>query len=192
MITSKKELRYYLLQDQRANHLSTDKIMRFFPPCYATIKATCLMRKAEYYLGTGRVLLGKIYAKRMKRFCRKLGMELSVNVFGPGLRIAHPFGIVVTGRAKIGCNCFLHQGVTIGTNENEKGAPCSGDNFVAGAGAKIIGDVSIADGVCVGANAVVVKSINTPNSTWGGVPAKQISDNSSKCYLSPYLFRDQK
>ncbi len=150
------------------------------------------MRKAEYYLGTGRILLGKVYEKRMKRFSRKLGMELSVNVFGPGLRIAHPFGIVVTGKAKIGCNCFLHQGVTIGVNENEKGAPCIGDNFVAGAGAKIIGGVSIADDVCVGANAVVVKNINVPHSTWGGVPAKQISGNSSICYLSPYLFEDKK
>lgn len=43
--------------------------------------------------------------------------------FWSWFRIAHPFGILGTKRARVGANCFLHQCVTIGTNENEEGAP---------------------------------------------------------------------
>lgn len=188
MIQSKKELHDFLIQDQRANHLWTQKIMRRFPRGYSTLKATYWMRISEYYYGTGRKIRGKVCEKIMEHVCSKLGMILSVGVFGPGLRIAHPFGIVVTRRARIGANCFLHQCVTIGVNENEGGAPIIGDNFVAGSGAKIIGSVKIADNVCVGANAVVVKDIAEADTTWGGVPAKLISNCSSVRYLSPLLF----
>lgn len=168
MIKTKKELSYYLMEDQKANFINKNKTMHFFPPCYITLKAIFLMRKAEFYQGTGRKIFAKIYQKRMEHLCTKLGMELHINCFGPGLRIAHPFGIVVSGNARVGSNCFIHQGVTIGINENEDGAPKIGDNCVLGAGAKIIGDVTIADDVCIGANAVVVKSILEPHTTWGG------------------------
>lgn len=124
--------------------------MRRFPACYATLKATYWMRLSEYYYGMGKKILGKICEKKMKHICTKLGMILSVGVFGPGLRIAHPFGVIVAKKARVVANCFLHQGVTIGLNENEEGAPVIGDNFVAGAGAKIIGSVTIANNVCVG------------------------------------------
>ncbi len=188
MIKTKEELIYFLKCDQKANFLSTSRIMHHFPACYATLKATYWMRLSEYYYGVGKKILGKICEKKMERICTKLGMILSVGVFGPGLRIAHPFGVIVAKKARIGTNCFLHQGVTIGLNENEEGAPVIGDNFVAGAGAKIIGSVTIANNVCVGANAVVVKDISNANTTWGGVPAKQISSNSSVRYLNPLLF----
>lgn len=48
-----------------------------------------------------------------------------------------------------------------------------------GSGAKIIGDIRIADGVAIGANAVVVKSIIENNTTWAGVPARKVSNNAS-------------
>ena len=46
-------------------------------------------------------------------------------------------------------------------------------------GVKVIGPVTVADGVCLGANAVVTKTIDEENTTWGGVPAKKISDEGS-------------
>lgn len=54
-----------------------------------------------------------------------------------------------------------------------------GDNCYLGSGAKIIGDIRIADGVAIGANAVVVKSIIENNTTWAGVPARKVSNNAS-------------
>ena len=124
----------------------------------------------------------------MNSLCSKLGMVLNIDVFGPGLRIAHPYGIVVSGKARIGSNCLLYQCVTIGINENEIGAPVIGDNVVIGSGAKIIGSVKITNDVCIGANAVVVKDILCPQTTWGGVPARQLSKFGGKRFLSRYLF----
>ena len=60
-----------------------------------------------------------------------------------------------------------------------------------GDGCKIIGNITIADNVAIGANAVVVKSITEPGTTWGGIPAKKISSNNSWSNLSPLLSLDQ-
>ena len=63
-----------------------------------------------------------------------------------------------------------------------------GDNIFIGTGAKIIGEVTIADDVSIGANAVVVKSITEEGTTWGGVPAKKISNNNSHSNLCSKIF----
>ena len=57
-----------------------------------------------------------------------------------------------------------------------------------GSGAKVIGDIQIADDVAIGANAVVVRSITEPGTTWAGVPARKISGKSSHENLNPRLF----
>ena len=62
-----------------------------------------------------------------------------------------------------------------------------GDNIFLGSGCKIIGEVSVADNVAVGANAVVTKNIEEPNTTWAGVPAKMISNHGSKAYIKRTL-----
>lgn len=54
MIKTKEELIYFLKRDQKANFLSTSRIMRHFPACYATLKATYWMRLSEYYYGVGK------------------------------------------------------------------------------------------------------------------------------------------
>ena len=62
-------------------------------------------------------------------------------------------------------------------------APVIGDNVYIGAGAKIFGDIFIADGIAIGANSVVNKSFSEPNVTIAGNPAKIISDKGSKGLL---------
>lgn len=64
-----------------------------------------------------------------------------------------------------------------------------GDNVFLASGAKIIGDIHIADDVAVGANAVVVKSVEESGITVGG-PAKKISDNNSHANLNRKLFSE--
>lgn len=187
MIKTKEDLKAYLLSDQKANYINKNRIIHRFPLIYQNMKIIYLMRKTEYFFNRNKKIAFFLYKKRMQKLCTKLGIFLNINVFGPGLRIAHPFNIAVSGYAKIGSNCFIYQGVTIGVNENEQGAPTIGNNVVIGAGAKIIGNIEIADNVCIGANAVVTKSILEPNTTWGGIPARKISNNSSLSYLSKYL-----
>jgi serine O-acetyltransferase len=94
---------------------------------------------------------------------------------GKGLLIYHFGGIVINPEVKIGDNCTLHHGVTIGNihkNINKSGdAPVLGNNVYLGAGAKILGEITIGDNCKIGANAVVITSIPA-GATAVGIPAR--------------------
>jgi serine O-acetyltransferase len=77
---------------------------------------------------------------------------------GGGLLIPHPNGIVIHPDAQIGVNCLIFQQVTIGTRETD-GVPEIGGHVDIGAGAKILGQVTIGDHAKIGANAVVTRNI---------------------------------
>lgn len=84
----------------------------------------------------------------------------------------HLNGIIVSPNAKIGANCTIFQQVTIG--QDDKGnAPIIGDNCYIGAGAKLIGNITVGDNVKIGTNAVVVKDVPS-NCTVVGIPGKII------------------
>jgi serine O-acetyltransferase len=75
---------------------------------------------------------------------------------GPGLYIGHFSGIVVGRGVRIGENCNLSQGVTVG---GHNGCPVIGDAVYLAAGAKVFGPISVGDHVAIGANAVVRRSV---------------------------------
>ncbi len=117
----------------------------------------------------------------------KLGFSLPLNVFGPGLSIAHYGTLVVNKGARVGSNCRLHSCVNIGTEAGKAyEAPTIGNDVYIGPGAKIFGSITIADGIAFGANAVVNKSFSTPNVTIAGVPAREISQKGA-----PHLIRNE-
>lgn len=83
-------------------------------------------------------------------------------IIGKGVRFPHLIGIVISKNAIIGNYCTIFHGVTIGAIELQgitDRAPRIGNNVYIGAGAKILGDISIGDNVKIGANAVVTKDI---------------------------------
>jgi serine O-acetyltransferase len=140
-----------------------------------------LLRKIEYYSNTKQSVLKKIYSLFLKyRYLKlqlKLGIFISINIFDSGLHIVHGGGIRINGKVKIGKNCKLYHGVTIGsTRFVEEGLPVLGDNIVICAGAKIFGDIKIANNIAIGANAVVTKSFEEVGITIAGVPAKKINN----------------
>ena len=108
------------------------------------------------------------YKKRLK-----YNTYIPLNVFGPGLSIAHFGSIIVNGNAKIGKNCRIQDSVTIGATNGASDAPVLGDNIFIGSGARIIGKVNIASDIAIGSNAVVVNNFNESGITIGGVPAKK-------------------
>lgn len=182
MIKDKKDLKYYLAQDKKQLNIPDKR--RFPRPFVDSIwRYEILLRKCEYYNNIKKtlysVLMRKLYIFRMIILGQKLGFTIGINVFGPGLSIAHYGCIVVSGGAKVGCNCRLHEGVTIGANNGEREAAIIGDNCFIGSGAKIIGKVKIGNNVAIGAGAVVVKTCEVDNVTLAGVPAKIISHNGS-------------
>ena len=85
----------------------------------------------------------------------KLGISIPhVTQIGSGFYIGHFGGIVVHEDCKIGKNCNISQGVTIGqANRGERaGCPVIGDNVYIGPGAKIFGAITIGSDVAIGAN----------------------------------------
>ncbi len=94
---------------------------------------------------------------------------------GAGLFIDHGMGVVIGETAEIGEDALLYQGVTLGGTGKEKGKrhPTLGTHVVVGAGAKILGPVKIGNGVKIGANSVVLKSV-PDYSVVVGVPGKII------------------
>jgi len=94
-------------------------------------------------------------------------------IIGPGLMIHHFSGVIIHPNARIGKNCTLRQGVTIGVKHDDGRPPTIGDNFVAGAYAQILGDISIEDNVQVGALSLMTIH-GEPNSTYVGIPARKL------------------
>ncbi|WP_307008321.1 serine O-acetyltransferase EpsC [Sinomonas atrocyanea] len=86
--------------------------------------------------------------------------------------IDHGMGVVIGETAEIGDDVFLYHGVTLGGRSlaKVKRHPTIGDGVTIGAGAKVLGPITIGAGSAVGANAVVVKDA-PPNSIVTGVPA---------------------
>lgn len=194
MITNKSELKQYLLQDAIALMCNGKKRPKLLGD--EVWKFQIALRKSEYYTYQythSKKYLIFHYAWYKLVFHRRsvqLGFSIPLNVFGPGLSIAHYGTIVVNSAAKVGKNCRLQEGVNIGATNGSTAAPQIGDNVFIGTGAKIIGDISIADDVAIGANAVVVKSITEKGVTYGGVPARKISSNDSHSNLCPALFEN--
>lgn len=98
------------------------------------------------------------------------GAKISSNLF-----IDHGMGVVIGETAEVGQNVTLYHGVTLGGVSLNKGKrhPTIEDNVVIGAGAKILGAITVGEGSRIGANAVVVKDI-PPNSVVVGVPGQVV------------------
>ena len=118
-----------------------------------------------------------IWYRRMYRRCRDvLGIELPYSAkVGRRLTIEHQHGIVVHGNCVIGDDCTIRQGCTLGNKTSDRpfDAPTLGNGVNVGAGAKVLGAVTLGDKSQVGANAVVVKDVPA-GVTVVGIPAKPI------------------
>lgn len=101
------------------------------------------------------------------------GAEIGLGTeIGGGLLIPHPNGIVINTRVCIGPNCLIFQQVTIGIGRGQA-PPTLGGHVDIGAGAKILGGITIGDHAIIGANSVVLQDVPT-GATVAGIPARRI------------------
>lgn len=171
MITSKKEYLEYLEADRVANKKKSIHARWFGDYNFNYLNN---LRKLEYYTNCRRDFIGRLYKKylmiRHKQMSVKTGIQMDINSFGKGLGLFHYGSIVVNGTARFGDYCVIQSDVNISAGV------IGGDEIYIAPGAKILEGVKIASNVIVGANAVVSKNIYEPMTSWGGVPAKKISD----------------
>lgn len=96
-------------------------------------------------------------------------------VIGRRFFIDHGMGVVIGETAEIGDDCTLYHGVTLGGTSWKPGKrhPTLENDVVVGAGAKILGPITVASGARVGSNAVVVKDVHE-NTTVVGIPGREV------------------
>lgn len=138
---------------------------------YPSIKALRAHEQAHHYYNNGEIYLARQLSEEARR---KTGIEIH-----PGAQLSdtvfidHGMGVVIGETAIVGENVKLYHGVTLGGVGNEKTAkrhPTIQDHVEIGAGAKILGNITIGHHSKIGANAVVLQDV-PPYSTAVGMPA---------------------
>jgi len=140
---------------------------------YAGFHAVVAYR-VSHWLKTHRVPFLPRFISQAARILTGIEIHPSATI-GSGFFIDHGMGVVIGETAEIGNYVTLFQGVTLGGTGKERGKrhPRLGSHVVVGAGAKILGGITVGDNVKVGANSVVLKNVSA-NSTVIGVPARVI------------------
>jgi serine O-acetyltransferase len=124
--------------------------------------------------------MAKFYflARCLSTFARwATGVEIHPGaVIGRRFFIDHGMGVVIGETAEIGDDCTLYHGVTLGgtTWKAGKRHPTLGNNVVIGAGAKVLGPITMHDGARVGSNSVVVKDV-PKDTTVVGIPGRAVT-----------------
>jgi serine O-acetyltransferase len=105
---------------------------------------------------------------------------------GRRLIIDHGMGVVIGETAEVGDDVYIYHQVTLGGTSSERGKrhPTVGNGVIVGAGAKILGAITIGDNARVGANAVVVQPV-AANETVVGIPARPVERDPTRRATAP-------
>ncbi len=148
----------------------------FFSP---GVRALFYYRLAHYYYQRQRFFFARFLTHRGRKIT---GIEIHPGAtIGEGLFIDHGMGVVIGETAIIGNHVTLFHGVTlggIGRSQTDKRHPTVEDGVIIGAGAKILGNITIGRGAKIGANAVVLDDI-PPYQTAVGVPARVVKEKNN-------------
>lgn len=145
---------------------------------YLTGKYIIYARKAGYFKENSKKFINKIlcvyYMRKKNKLGLKLNIDLAPSFFGRRIIIWHR-NIFVNYYAKIGNDCQFHGNNCLGSkNKDGKDAPILEDGVDVGIGANVIGNITLAKEIIIGANALVNKSYSRPKITLVGVPAKEL------------------
>ncbi len=177
-------------QDVRARDPAARSILEILL-CYPGVHAIAGYRVAHWLWKRRLHLLGRLISHLTRFFT---GIEIHPGAtIGRRLFIDHGMGVVIGETSEIGDDCFLYQGVTLGGTSLSPGKrhPTLDDGVIVGAGAKVLGPITLGKGVRVGANAVVLKNV-PENVSVAGIPAREIgtkplrsADDGSTAYGPP-------
>lgn len=177
MINNKKDLKEYIsIERNKYSVRFIDKIFSITEQAIL-LKFQIRLRKTEYYKNTNKRIRYFFSMLKLLKMKNKYCLHIPLNTCGKGLKIMHLGPILINGKASIGNNCSIHINVAIVAGGTNDFVPKIGNDVVLGVGCTVLGGVSIANGIAVGAGAVVNKSFEEENICIAGVPANKISDN---------------
>ncbi len=139
--------------------------------CYPGFHAISLHRLAHFFW-TRRLPFAARLLSHLNRFITGVEIHPGARI-GEGFFIDHGMGVVIGETTRIGQNCTLYQGVTLGgvSLKKEKRHPSLEDNVIVGVGAQVLGPHVIGAGSRIGASSVVIADV-PPGCTVVGVPAR--------------------
>lgn len=146
---------------------------------YSGLHAVVFYRIAHFLFNMKVPVLPRLLSQ-IARFLTGIEIHPAAKI-GNGLFIDHGMGVVIGETSVIGDGVTLYQGVTLGGTGKEKGKrhPNIESNVVVGAGAKILGNITVGENSYIGANAVVLRDVPA-NSTVVGVPGRITKQDGKK------------
>jgi serine O-acetyltransferase len=138
---------------------------------YSGVHAVLFHKLSHWLYGHRRYFLARFISQAARHIT---GIEIHpAAIIGKNLVIDHGMGVVIGATARIGDDCLLYHGVTLGAARITQGKrhPTVGNGVTIGCGAKILGPISLGDGCRIGANAVVLQDIPA-GATVVGVPGR--------------------
>ncbi|MBI4184682.1 MAG: serine O-acetyltransferase [Proteobacteria bacterium] len=178
-----KDIEVFLERDPAAR----SRLEVFF--CYPGFHAVVWHRLAHALWLRGFCFLGR-FASHLGRMLTGIEIHPGAKI-GEGLVIDHGAGVVIGETAEVGRNVTLYQGVTLGGTSLHKGKrhPTLEDDVIVGAGAQVLGPITVGAGARIGANAVVIDDV-PKGATMVGIPARMVgrrkdSDHDFAAYGTP-------
>lgn len=172
-----KKLNYDLDRVLKEDPAARSKLEVFL--LYPSINSLIVYRIAHKLYNKKCFFLARLLSQLARFFT---GIEIHPGAkIGKGLFIDHGMGVVIGETAEVGDNVTIYHGVTLGGTGKDKGKrhPTVKDNVIIGAGAKVLGPITIGNNVKIGANSVVLKDV-PDNATAVGIPAKLIIKDKKK------------
>lgn len=180
MITSRKELKFYLKADEIMNEQVFPQgfIKRLLLPNPIQKFMRC-MRKLEYYdykrkLSPFYIPMFLWYKMRYNKLSIMNGFDIPINSLGYGCRIGHRCGIIISGSTKIGNYCCIYRCSCADGNPKR-----IGNHVFIGTNVVIAKNVTIADGCFISAMSLVNKDVLSENTVMGGGTCSLLKNSSS-------------
>ena len=166
----KKDIEYIMENDPAAR--TKLEVFLLYPSIHAR-----LAHMLSHFLYKKNLLFLARLISQIARFLTAIEIHPGATL-GAGILIDHGMGVVIGETAELGDRITIYHGTTLGGTGKEKGKrhPTVGNNVVIGAGAKILGNISIGSNSKIGANSVVINDV-PEGATVVGIPGRVVKIN---------------